>query len=351
MSERDQGVEVAPPAAEAEPDLSAKVAWLRNPQTYPERPGRIESVETHMSWVFLTERHAYKMKKPVRYEYLDFSTPEAREQNCREELRLNRRLAPDVYLGVVALAVDAHGRARVEGGGGVVEWLVKMRRLPSGRMLDAVVRQHALEREDVRAVAALLAGFYSEGPPVRVPAQEYRQDYEHKIESNRDVLAAHADGLPGGLVAAVHADQLLYIRNSPEAFDRRVREGRIVEGHGDLRPEHVCLERPPAIFDRLEFNRSFRIVDAADELGSLAMECERLGVPWVGEGLFDVYADITGDRPPPALLRFYMSYRACLRARLAILHTRELERADWPKWEKLAESYLNLAARYARGLE
>jgi len=343
MNERSQPVGVAPPAAEAEPDLRAKVAWLRDPQAYPEPPARIESVETHMSWVFLTERHAYKMKKPVRYEYLDFSTLEAREKNCREELRLNRRLAPDVYLGVTALAVDAHGQARVEGGGRVVEWLVKMRRLPAGCMLDAVVRQHALEREDVRAVAALLAGFYSESPPVPVSAQEYRQDYERKIEINRDVLAAHADGLPGGLVAAVHADQLLYIRNSPEAFDRRVREGRIVEGHGDLRPEHICLEGPPVIFDRLEFNRQFRIVDAADELASLAMECERLGVPWVGEGLFDVYADITGDRPPSALVRFYMTYRACLRARLAILHTRELERAGWPKWETLTADYLRLA--------
>lgn len=343
MNERSQPVGLAPQAADRLAELRAKVACLKDPQTYPERPARIEALETHMSWVFLTGRHAYKLKKPVRYEYLDFSTLEARAQSCQEEVRLNQRLAPGVYLGVVALALDAQAKPRVESAGAPVEWLVKMRRLPAERMLDVVIRRGAPEREDTRAVAALLAGFYKESPPVALPEADYRRDYAHRVEVNRAALAAHAGGIPAAQVEAVHAAQLDYIRNAPQAFDRRVQAGRIVEGHGDLRPEHVCLERPPVIFDRLEFNRQFRIVDAADELASLAMECERLGAPPVGEELFRAYVEATGDDPPPALVRFYMTYRACLRARLAILHTRELERAGWPKWETLAADYLRLA--------
>jgi aminoglycoside phosphotransferase family enzyme len=130
-----------------------------------------------------------------------------------------------------------------------------------------------------------------------------------------------------------------------------VAAGRVVEGHGDLRPEHVCLLEPPVVFDRLEFNREFRLVDAADELASLAMECERLGAPIVGVELFEHYRDATGDRPPDGLRNFYAAYRACLRARLAILHTRELPASAWPRWQALATGYLRLARRHVAWLD
>ena len=129
-------------------DLQAKVAFLKQPQTYPDHPPRVETIETHMSWVFLTPQHAFKLKKPVRYDYLDFSTLAARKKNCEEEVRLNQRLAPGVYRGVVALTMDARGEARIDGQGEVVDWLVKMRRLSAelvrqfdeGAKLDKAIR-------------------------------------------------------------------------------------------------------------------------------------------------------------------------------------------------------------------
>src|SRR3989344_100591 len=328
-------------------DQEAKVAFLRQPQAYPEKPARIETIETHMSWVFLTPQHAYKLKKPVRYDYLDFSTVAARKKNCEEELRLNQRLAPDVYLDVVPLALDSHGDVRVGGQGEVVDWLVKMRRLPAERMLDYLIRHRTLEPVETHVVAEILAYFYRECIPVKTSGGEYHRQYEHNVRTNYEALANPVYELPAALVEAVHEVQKEFLQRAPELLERRATEGRIVEGHGDLRPEHVCLESPPVIFDRLEFNRAFRIIDAADELAFLAMECERMGAPQVEPELFGVYHRIIGDHPPPSLVCFYKAHRACVRARLAIWHLRDLEKSVWPRWRAVAEDYLLLAESYS----
>ena len=328
-------------------DQETKVALLRQPQTYPEKPARVEAVETHMSWVFLTPHHAFKLKKPVRYDYLDFSTLAARKKSCEEEMRLNQRLAPDVYRGVVALTMNARGEMQIEGQGEVVDWLVKMRRLPAERMLDYRIRHNLLESAELHGLAEWLAYFYRECIPLKMSGEEYHRQYEDNIRINHEALADPAYGLSAALIESVHEAQKSFLQRAPELFSRRAAEGRIVEGHGDLRPEHVCLESPPVIFDCLEFNRSFRIIDAADELAFLSMECERLGAPQVEQELFGVYRRITGDHPPPALVYFYKAHRACLRARLAIWHLRDLEKSVWPRWRAAAEEYLRLAESYS----
>jgi aminoglycoside phosphotransferase family enzyme len=333
------------------PDQEARIAFLRQPQAYPEKPARIETIETHMSWVFLTPRHAFKLKKPVRYDYLDFSTVAARKMNCEEELRLNQRLAPDVYLDVVPLVLDGDGGMRLGGQGEIIDWLVMMRRLPAERMLDYLIRKRALEPMDTHAVAEVLARFYRESPPIDIGGAEYRRQYEHKVRMNHDTLADPAYGLPADLVEAVHQAQRQFLMRAPELLEHRATDGRVIEGHGDLRPEHVCVESLPVIFDRLEFNRAFRIIDPADELAFLAMECERLDAPQVEPELLGAYRRFTGDYPPPQLVWFYKAHRACLRARLAIWHLRDLPRPSWDRWRTLAVDYLRLAAAHAARLE
>jgi aminoglycoside phosphotransferase family enzyme len=327
-------------------DQQAKIALLRMPQTYPDEPPHIEVIETHMSWVFLTPHHAYKLKKPVRYDYLDFSTLAARKKNCEEEVRLNQRLAPGVYLKVVPLAKDAQEIVRIDGQGTIIEWLVKMRRLPAKRMLDYLLRHDAIESAEVHGVAETLAYFYREGMPIKISGAECAKQYEENAHVSYAALVNPVYGLPAALVASAHDAQQAFLKNAPKLFGCRAAEGRITEGHGDLRPEHVCVESPPVIFDRLEFNRAFRIVDASDELASLAMECERLGAPQVERELFGVYHRITGDHPPPPLVYFYKAHRACIRARLAIWHLRDQERSVWPRWRAVAEDYLRLAVSY-----
>lgn len=141
--------------------LDAKVEALRQPSIYPENPSRVTALETHMSWVFLTDDRAYKLKKPVRYEFLDFSTIEARRHDCEEELRLNWRLAKDVYLDVVPLVADADGNLHLGGDGVAVDWLVKMRRLPAERTLQEAIRNNSYTDDDIARVASLLSRFTS----------------------------------------------------------------------------------------------------------------------------------------------------------------------------------------------
>ncbi|HEX9813043.1 MAG TPA: hypothetical protein VGA88_13280 [Burkholderiales bacterium] len=347
---REQGQETGTVFAQAQRSgdlaLDAKVALLKKADFYPDSPARVRAIETHMSWVFLTDRHAYKLKKPVRYPYLDFSSLGARERYCREECRLNRRLAPGVYLEVVPLGIDEADTPRLGGDGRVVEWLVKMRRLPEDRMLDRLIKAHLLTPRDVEPVAAVLVEFYREATPIALDARTHRARFSATIARNRDILAAPHYELPAERVRTVHETLLRHLESASGTFDRRVREGRIVEGHGDLRPEHVCLETRPIIFDRLEFNPDLRIIDPVDELSFLSMECERLGAVFVRDVLFDAYVRTTGDLPPEALVNFYMVHRACLRARLAALHIADAPRSRWPHWLAVAADYLGIAARY-----
>jgi aminoglycoside phosphotransferase family enzyme len=325
-----------------------KVAFLLQPRTYPEAPPRIELVETHMSWVFLTGRYAYKLKKPVRHDFLDFSTLAARYRNCLEELRLNRRLAWNVYLDIVPLAVDPAGHVQLERTGEVIDWLVKMRQLPAERMLDYQIRQHTVSNDDLQRLAAKLCAFYRQAPAAEISPEDYRQRFAEDIQLNWRQLRDPLHALPESLLAAIHESQLNLLSRETALFDRRVTERRIVEAHGDLRPEHICLEAEPVIFDCLEFNRRFRMLDTIDELGFLGMECERLDAGFIDRLIFAIYRCECQDDPPPQLFNFYKSYRACLRARLAIWHIHELDRAQWPKWQRLARQYLHLAENYNR---
>jgi len=327
--------------------LRHKVAFLRRAASYPEGASRVEVKETHMSWVFLTERLVYKMKKPVTFAYLDFSTLEARRHFCLESLRLNRRLAADVYLEVLPLTRDSGGRLQLGGAGEPVEWLEKMLRLPEARMLDRVI----LTGHDVAAQAApaarLMAEFYRARPALAVDPDEHRRSLAAAVRDNVQALLAPEYNLGHDNVQRLERAMSRTLTAYQDLFAQRIDAGHVVEGHGDLRPEHVCLIDPPVVIDCLEFDRQLRIVDAADELAYLALECERLGAD-LHQVLFDAYRQATGDSPPDVVVRFYKVHRAMLRAKLAVWHLADHD--DHDKWIGQAHAYLSLALAHARGL-
>ena len=338
-------------AAAAPPDTAAKVAFLRSPAAWPPGAGEVRVIETHMSWVFMTRAFVYKMKKPVRTPFLDFSTLERRHHFCLEEVRLNRRLAPDVYLGVTPLLRLADGSLALgetrDGGirrdeGTAVEWLVHSRRLPAARMLDRALRERRADAAAVRPLAARLARFYASLPPLDLSAETYVERLRAAVELNHAILSRTAFGLDRGTVDRLADGLRGFLRQHGATLGRPATDRRIVEGHGDLRPEHVCLTSPPVVIDCLEFNRAFRELDPVDELGFLAMECELLDGAFVGPVLFEAYVSATGDRFPPALGAFYQAGRAQLRARLCIAHLEDHRpAAERRRWRDRARRYLD----------
>jgi aminoglycoside phosphotransferase family enzyme len=344
---RDRPLREAP----LEPALLEKVAFLCRTGAYADRVERVDAIETHMSWVFLADGLAYKLKKPVRYEFLDFSTLEARRLDCEEEVRLNRRLAPDVYVGTVPLAWDREAGFRLEGTGHPVEWLVKMRRLPAERMLDRALLAGVARPHDAARVAAVLARFYRSLAPVETSTDAYRQGLANEINACHVELKRPVYALDPDRITAVARDLLAFLEANEPLIRTRVERGRVVEGHGDLRPEHVCLLESPVVIDCLAFNRDLRVLDAGDEISYLAMECERLDAAWFAGAIIEAYRKAAGDDLAPALVHFYSAFRALVRAKLAAWHTRDATPEAKAKWIGRALQYLGLAEahRQARG--
>ncbi|MBX3413413.1 MAG: AAA family ATPase [Pirellulales bacterium] len=322
------------------------VEQLSRPEAYAEHPREIVLHETHISWVFVTEQFAYKLKKPVRFDFLDYSTAEKRRAACEAELRLNRRLARDVYLDVLPITRDDVGSLHVAGVGPTVDWAVRMRRLADEERLDCLIRDGHVSEADLERVAARLATFYRQAPGLAVDAGEYRAAIESHVRANRRELAREERGLPQDLVERVHQAQLRCLALAPALLERRVREGRIIDGHGDLRPEHIYLLEPPVAIDCIEFNDEFRRLDAADELAFLAMECDRLGASSLGARLFDSCCRATGDEPPARLVTFFKSYRAAVRAKVHALRADQAQGSERERALQEAISYLELADSY-----
>lgn len=298
-----------------------------------------------MSWVFLAGVTVFKLKKPVKYPFLDFSTIAAREVNCREEIRLNRRLAPDIYLGVVPLTLEPDGKIALNGAGQVIDWLVKMRRLPADRMLNRAIERGTVTQAEAEAVAGLLAAFYERAESADLTPQEFIAGFVHGLGENESVLTLPEFDLPHATVSMVLKATRDFVDRDSQLLMDRARKGCVVEGHGDLRPQHICLVDPPVIIDCLEFNRRLRLVDPFEELVFLGLECERLGASWVGDLVLKRCVDALGGAPSDRLLAFYTAYRASLRARLALAHLLEPKPREPEKWVPLAKQYLAIAER------
>jgi len=322
--------------------LREKSALLARPATHGPEVTSVETVETHMSLVFLAGPTVYKLKKPVVYPFLDFSTLAARERACRDELRLNRRLAPDVYLGLSTITREADGRLALDGEGEAVDWLVRMRRLPAGRALDRLIADGAVTTEQVDAIADVLARFYRDAERGKPTADEYVQQLRNEHTISRDVVRAYENGLARPLLDEVQR----FLDEDHALLRARVAQRRIVDGHGDLRPEHVWLATPPLVIDCLEFNERLRQVDPFDEIAYLGLECARMGAGWIGPRLLQRLSAALDDAVDPRLVRFYARYRACIRARLALAHLAEPSPREPERWQPLARAYLKLGVEF-----
>ena len=330
------------------------VETLAQPSFYPHRPQSVEVRQTHISWVFLAGSFVYKLKKPVRFRFLDYSSRERRLESCLAEVRLNRRLAPAVYLGVVAVRRHDDGFAIGsidELGGEAEDYLVAMRRLPEEEMLDRRLAQGTAGAADLERVAAKLVAFHAS-------CQDRGETYGSREVIGETVLgnlaecaAVAGDAVSGSRIRELRRYLEKFLDEHEELLRRRVSEGRIRDGHGDLRAEHICLNAALDIFDCVEFSERLRSTDVASEIAFLAMDLDFLGFPALAEGFARAYGEACGDRELHDLLEFYRCHRALVRGKVEILRSQEPEVGAAAREEarEAARRYFRLAARYARG--
>jgi aminoglycoside phosphotransferase family enzyme/predicted kinase len=314
---------------------------LRDPARYPHPVQDVEVIETHISWVLLAGEYAYKIKKPVRLAFLDFSTLAARRHFCEEEIRLNRRTAAELYLDVVAI-VQTPGGPSFAGAGTAVEYAVRMRRFAADALADRMARAGALDAEKVDALAASLAAFHAAVPraaaPVRYGTQE--QIAAHAI-GNFDQIAGFgvepAVATRLGRLRAWTASEC--VRLAP-AFAARHADGFVRECHGDLHLGNVAFIGGRAVpFDCIEFDPALRWIDVVNEVAFLVMDLHAHALPEAAWRLLNGWLEVTGDYAGVAVLRCYLVYRAMVRAKIACL------RAALPEFL----SQLALAESLARG--
>ena len=336
--------------ADSPMDTATLKAALLNPAIYPDCPQKIEFVETHISLLFLTGTHVYKVKKPVNFGFLDFSSLEKREYYCHQEVSLNRRLAEGLYLGVVRLTED-EGRVTFDGKGEAVDFAVKMKQISEAFLLDQLLRRGEVTPEMVEAVTEKLVRFYTVAQ-----TSDYIKSFARpeRIKQDTDENFERTEAFVGLTISKkifyeVREKTNDFLRRRKEAFYRRIASDRIRDCHGDLRLEHIFWGDPILIFDCIEFNERFRYTDVAADIGFLAMDLDYHGREDLSEEFLRGYVAKSGDGGLMDVLDFYRCYRAYVRGKVESLRLEDpsLPSEDREGAKHRAQKYFLLAHRYA----
>jgi aminoglycoside phosphotransferase family enzyme len=299
------------------PELEALVKALSNPKAYPHSPKSVELVQTQISFVFLAGDYVYKVKKPVDFGFLDFTTLEKRRFYCDQEVALNRRLCPNIYLGVVC--ITKKGRSfQVEGSGREVEYAVKMRPLPYQRMMDRMLQNDQVTPQMVEMVAKRLVEFHRQA---EISEEQAKIGGLDTVARNAEENFSQVNSYVNKTITKEQYEQIKdythsFLKRNAALFAKRVKEGKIRDCHGDLHAAHICFIDGLCIFDCIEFNDRFRYIDVASEIAFLAMDLDFHRRPELSEHFAEAYVKASGDKELLKLLDFYKCYRAYVRGKV-----------------------------------
>lgn len=299
--------------------MSQLIEDLQNPEALPDRTGSVTVIQTHISIVFVGDTFVYKIKKPVNFGFLDFSTLEKRRYYCHREVELNRRLSKGLYIGV--LPVTLHGTAHTlrETGGEAVEYAVRMKRIPDDRLMKAIFAKNGLTDTHLKQIAEVIARFHSSAernPEIDAFGEPER--FQINTDENFNQVARYVGiTIPEREFRALKAWTEDFYRSNRGLFLERIAQGRIRDCHGDLHMEHICLTEDLPIFDCIEFNDRFRYSDTIADIAFLLMDLEYHGGDGLAKRLWSYYKDLAreGDEVDP-LLTFYKVYRAFVRGKV-----------------------------------
>jgi aminoglycoside phosphotransferase family enzyme/predicted kinase len=323
---------------------------MKRPAFYPHPVTTIEERETHISKVFLTGDYAYKIKKSVNLDFLDFTNLKKRHHFCRQEVILNRRLAHSVYLGIVAITVK-NDRYYINGPGEIVEYAVKMRQLPENLSLLRLVRRGELNDDSIDELARVLAKFHLQAHTAQTvnAIGSWQTVWTNTEENFRQTERFVGDLLDDHMFQIIRAATLAFLIRSKILFERRIAKKKIRDCHGDLRTGHIYLSDRIQIIDCIEFNDRFRYADVTSDLAYLAMDLDYEGYPQISQHLINSYLEYTKDEEMLVLLDFYKCYRAYVRVKVNCFRLLEndLETNKRAKLYRETHRYMNLAYRYA----
>jgi len=331
------------------PELSALLQALSTPKAYPHNPQEVELVQTQISLVFLAGDYVYKVKKPVDFGFLDFTTLDKRRFYCNQEVTLNRRLCPDAYLGVVAITQDGDNFS-VEGDDREVEYAVKMRLLPQQRMMDRLLQSDQVTPEMVERVAERLAEFHRQA---EISEQQASIGGLDTVTQNTEENFVQAEDYVNLTITPEQYEKLknynyCFLKDNAELFAKRVAEGRIRDCHGDLHAAHICFSNGLCIYDCIEFNDRFRYIDVASEVAFLAMDLDFHRHSDLSRHFVDSYVRASGDEELLTLFDFYKCYRAYVRGKVEgfKLNDPHISEEEKTKTLAIARRYFKLAESY-----
>lgn len=335
--------------------MNEVVEALLDPQAYGEEEiEEIRLLQTHISYVFLTGKYAYKLKKPVDFGFLDFTTLDKRKYYCEEELRVNRRLARDMYLELVPINKSEEGIA-VKGPGNTVEYAVKMKELPQECIMTNMLGENEVRKEHVEEIARTLADFHS-----RAATGEGIDEYGglEQVTANWTQNFDQAQHLRGRIIDTETFDSIekkikSFLEQEKNIFEKRIALGRVRECHGDVHSGNIFIvDDRIYIFDAIEFNKAFSCSDVASEIAFLTMDLEFHGRKDFSELVTKSYVEKCGDVGIKNLLPFYKCYRAYVRAKVSGFRLQEagISNEEKRESEELTKRYFEFASNYAAAI-
>lgn len=326
---------------------------LLNTSAYAEPVSSVVMLQTHISWILLTDNHAWKIKKPVNFGFLDFSTIEKRHFYCKEEVRLNRRLCPDIYEGVTEVRETPDGRAAFHGNGRIIDYAVRMKRLPADKMLDRLVDKNEASVQDIRILAKVLADFHGKAYTSSIISeygspQLIRSNWQENFDQ---VIQFENSTLPEPERTAIKNWTETFMQEHEALFQERVVNGFVRECNGDIHLENICLtDSGICIFDCIEFNERFRCCDTASDLAFLLMDLDLHERRDFAEELLLTYRELTKDTDLEKLIIFYKIYRAFIRGKVESfrLNDNGISEKEKEAAFKKATRYFRLALGYTK---
>jgi len=330
--------------------MSTIIEDLKNPASLPDSTETVSVVQTHISMVFVGDEFVYKVKKPVNFGFLDFTTLEKRHYYCQQEVKLNRRLAKNLYVGVLPVRRTENGYSLRETSGEIADYAVKMKRIPQELLMKSLFQQGQLTEEHLKSVSESLVKFHRSA--LR-NAEIDRFGAPSMVKVNTDENFSQVSNYIGVTIAEKEFNALkrwteeFYAHNEALFLDR-ITQGKIRDCHGDLHMEHICLSEDPAIFDCIEFNDRFRYSDALSDVAFLLMDLEYHGGERFAEALWEHYCVLAGEKDVKSLLTFYKIYRAFVRGKVNSfqLDDESIDREKKDIAIQTAKKYFELAFAY-----